>query len=31
MDNKQGSLEYVDNTTPIPINYYKHYQLKLSI
>lgn len=27
MDNKQGSLEYVDNTTPIPINYYKHYRI----
>ena len=27
MDNKQGGLEYVDNSSPIPINYYKHYRI----
>ena len=27
MDNKQGGLEYVDNSSPIAINYYKHYRI----
>lgn len=27
MDNKQGGLEYVDNSSSIPINYYKHYRI----
>jgi hypothetical protein len=26
-DNKQGGLEYVDDTVPISLNYYKHYRI----
>jgi len=27
MDNEQGGLEYVDNSSSISINYYKHYRI----
>lgn len=27
-DNEQSGLEYVDNSGPIPLNYYKHYRIE---